>query len=179
MTAQPKDELNRKARERMAAYRQTPEYREWLHQSRELRRSLKEKYRRQAGAKPRDVMREAAEAKRELAAARKALREAVSSRHDAHVRRFNSVMANRKAYASRYAIDAQAERERSAMRKRALREGYVRQLLRGMGMTNDDITPEMIEMKREAMLFVRLAREIRKAIANHNEENHEAITEHA
>ena len=35
-----------KARERMARRRQTPEYREWLRRSRELRRGLKEKYRR-------------------------------------------------------------------------------------------------------------------------------------
>jgi len=163
----------------MAARRQTPEYREWLLQSRELRRSLKEKYRRQAGCKPRDVYRLAASAKRELALARKALREALASSHDAHVRRYRAIVASRNAYASRYASDAQSERERSAARKRALPDSYVRQLLRNMGMTNDEITPEMIEMQREATLFRRLAREIRKAIANHNEENHEAITEHA
>lgn len=47
--AQSKEELNAKARARQAAYRETQAYKDWLVASRELRRSLKEKYRRQAG----------------------------------------------------------------------------------------------------------------------------------
>jgi len=179
MTAQSKAELNRKARERMAVHRQTPEYREWLRRSREMRKQLKAKYRRDAGATPRDVIREAADAKRALAVARKALRDAVNALHDAHVDRYQKVMYSRRKAASRYALDPQAQRDRQAARKRAAPDSYVRQMLRSMGIANDEITPEMIEMKREAMLFRRLSRQIRKAIANHKEENHEAITEHA
>lgn len=41
------------ARARMAARRGTPEYAQWLENSRELRRQLKEKYRREAGVKSR------------------------------------------------------------------------------------------------------------------------------
>lgn len=50
--AQTKEELNAKARVRMAAHRETQAYQDWLVASRELRRALKEKYRRQAGALP-------------------------------------------------------------------------------------------------------------------------------
>ena len=176
-TPKTDDAARAKARERMAAYRKTPEYQDWLQRSRELRRGLKEKYRRQAGAKPRDA--QAAAEKREQEAAARRLRDGVRGLHDAHVKRFDFLRRERASFAKRYANDPQAERERSAARKLALREGYVRQLLRNMGITNDEIAPEMIELKREAMLFKRLARQIRKAIANHNEENHEAITEHA
>ena len=177
MTAQSKADLNRKARERMAAHRQTPEYQDWLQRSRELRRQLKAKYRRQAGCKTRDPEERAARLAQQQA--RREQRAMLAALHDAHVKRFRAVIANRKAYANRYAIDAQSERERAAARKRALREGYVRQLLRSMGMANEEITPEMIDMKREATQFRRLAREIRRVIKNRNEENHEAIIEHA
>ena len=50
--AQTKEELNAKARVRMAAHRETQAFQDWLVASRELRRGLKEKYRRQAGALP-------------------------------------------------------------------------------------------------------------------------------
>lgn len=52
------EERKEKARIRMAAYRQTDAYKEWLQSSRELRRSLKEKYRREAGATPRSELAE-------------------------------------------------------------------------------------------------------------------------
>lgn len=50
--AQSKEELNRKARERQAAWRKTPDYQRWLEESRERRKELKAKYRRQSGAFP-------------------------------------------------------------------------------------------------------------------------------
>lgn len=175
MTAQSKDELNRKARERMAARRQTPEYREWLLQSRELRRSLKEKYRRQAGAKPRDVYRKAATEKRALAAERKALREAVNALHDAHVRKHQYVMKYRRQYES----NPEWHRARSAARKAALPDSYVLELLRYTGFPAEAASPEVIELKREALQFRRLSRQIRKEIFNHAKEStHEGITQH-
>lgn len=45
---------NERARLRMAEWRKTDDYRKWLVRSRERRRKLKEKYRRQAGVSPRE-----------------------------------------------------------------------------------------------------------------------------
>lgn len=61
----------KKAREWMAEYRKTDEYREWLISSRELRRTLKEKYRRQKGALTRDEIAARASARAAAAEARR------------------------------------------------------------------------------------------------------------
>ena len=180
MTTQSKAELNRKARERMAAYRQTPEYREWWQRSREMRKQLKAKYRREAGATPRDVIKDRAEAKRAKAADQRAVREALALLHDAHVMRYAAVMRARAYYAKRWLADPAAERARSARRKQALPDSYVAEQLRAGGFPADAIDAYVLELKREAIQFRRLSRAVRKAISQQTKErDHEAITQHA
>ena len=90
VTQEAKDRARVRSRERMAAYRATPEYRVWLIESRELRRSLKEKYRREAGIKSID---ESRVQKEKLKAEKESVREAIklaSALHDAHVLTFKS-----------------------------------------------------------------------------------------
>lgn len=179
--AQTRDELNRKARERMAAYRQTPEYREWWQRSREMRKQLKAKYRREAGATPRpDGYREQAAAKRAKAADQRAVREALALLHDAHVKRYAAVMRARRCYAKRWSADPAAERARSAKRKQALPDSYVAEQLRAGGFPADAIDAHVLELKREVIQFRRLSRAVRKAISQQTKErDHEAITQHA
>ena len=162
------EELSRKARERMAAHRQTPKYREWLERSRELRRALKAKYRRQAGAKPRDP--QAAAAKLELAQERRVLREALQLLHDAHVARYRRVMREREKSARQYAKDPGKQRSRSAARKLALPDSYVVEQLGYGGFPREAITEKVIELKREALQFRRLSRQVRAAISDQQEE---------
>lgn len=172
-----KDEINRKARERMAAYRQTPEYQDWYARSRELRRSLKEKYRRAAGVKPRDT--QATARKRAKAEADRLLREEVRALHDAHVKRYRGVLQARAAYARRYARNPEGQCARVTAYKHALPDAYVALQIRLMGIDGAVITPALIELKREAMLFGRLSREAKRLISNQRKEEHEAVREHA
>lgn len=176
-TPKTDDAARAKARERMAAYRKTPEYQDWLLRSRELRRGLKEKYRRQAGAKPRDA--QAAAEKREQEAAARRLRDEVRGLHDAHVKRFDFLRRARESYAKRYARSPELERARATAKKRALVDHYVAYQLRQMGISSDAINAELIELKREVIRFRRLSREAWTQICNQRKEDHEAITEHA
>lgn len=77
------------ARRRMAIWRTTPAYAQWLIDSRELRRSLKEKYRRNSGATPREEIKARAEKRKEEQKEREKRRidkeNARSLLHDAHV----------------------------------------------------------------------------------------------
>lgn len=176
-TPKTDDAARAKARERMAAYRKTPEYQDWLQRSRELRRGLKQKYRRQAGAKPRDA--QAVAEKREQEAVARRLRDEVRGLHDAHVKRFRCVMASRRKAASRYVSDPDGERARSAARKRALPDSYVVEQLACGGFPRDAVTPWVIELKREAIQFRRLSRQARAQISNQAKEStHEGIAEH-
>lgn len=171
------EDARAKARERMAAYRQTPEYRDWLLRSRELRRGLKEKYRRQAGVKPRDA--QAAAEKREQEAAAHGLREEVRGLHDAHVKRFVGMRRAREAYVRRYVAFPERERARVSKYKEALADFYVAQQLRSMGVPQEAVTAELIEIKREALRFRRLSRQARSLIENQRKEEHETVAEHA
>lgn len=166
-----------KARERMAAYRKTPEYQDWLIRSRELRKGLKDKYRRQAGAKPRDL--QAAAKKREQRSLARIQLEQVRRLHDAHVKRFKSVRKARMAYARRYARFADSERSRSSAAKHALVDSYVSYQLRQMGISADAINAELIELKREVIRFRRISREVKNLVCNYRKENHETVEEHA
>lgn len=83
--AQSKEELNRKARERMAARRKTPEYQAWLEESRERRKELKTKYRRAAGARPIEQVASDAAERRRQEQADKAERCVARSQPDGHV----------------------------------------------------------------------------------------------
>lgn len=173
---QSKEECNRKARERMAARRQTPEYRDWLLRSQDLRRALKEKYRRQRGVAPRGQAK--AERLVKQVAAR-TLREEKRHLHDAHVRRYVRVMKDREKFAKRWARDRAGEIARVSAYKARLPDAYVAQQLRAMGIARAAVTPELMELKREAMQFGRLAREAKKLINNQRKEEHETVTEHA
>lgn len=178
MAGQSRDELNRKARERMAAYRQTPEYQDWLQRSRELRRQLKAKYRRDAGAMPRDP--EATAAKRARRDAARERRAVVAALHDAHVKRFRHVMRYRAQSARRYESNPEWHRARSAARKAALPDAYVLEQLRYSGFPAEAASAGVIELKREAIQFRRLSRQIRKEISNQPKEvSHESITQHS
>lgn len=84
-----KDRLREEARLKAEARRKTDGYKQWLEQSRELRRSYKEKYRRLAGALSlgqlqvqRDAVRAERDVQRQAAVA--------AALHDAHVREFKS-----------------------------------------------------------------------------------------
>lgn len=175
--AQTKTEENSKARERMAAYRETPEYQAWLIRSRELRRALKEKYRRQSGVQPRDL--QAMAAKRAAKDSARRLREEMRGLHDAHVRRYARGLVDREKFARRYASNPRAEIARVSAYKRALPDAYVAQQIRLMGVSSDAITPKLIELKREAMLFGRLSREAKNLISNQRKVEHETVSEHA
>lgn len=177
MDRQSRDELNRKARERMAAYRQTPEYQDWLQRSRELRRQLKAKYRRDAGVTPRDPA--AAAVRRARRAAARERRAVVAALHDAHVKRFRYVMRYRAQSASRYESNPEWHRARSAARKAALPDAYVLEQLRYGGFPAEAASAEVIELKREAIQFRRLSRQIRREISNQaKESSHEGIKQH-
>lgn len=166
MAAQSSDELNRKARERMAAYRRTPEYQDWLQRSRELRKQLKAKYRREAGATPRDAIKEAADAKRAKAAEQRRVREAKASLHDAHVRRYRDVLNWRESGRKQWLQNPEPRRVRQAARRVELVDWYVRQQLRDMGFPADAINEHVMQLKREAILFRRLSRLIKNEISN-------------
>lgn len=178
MAAQSRDELNRKARERMAAYRRTPEYQDWLQRSRELRKQLKAKYRRDAGVKPRDL--DASAARRAKHEAARERREVVAALHDAHVKRFCCVMRDRAKAARNYESNPERHRARSAARKAALPDSYVLEQLRCGGFPAEAASAEVIGLKREAIQFRRLSRQIRREISNQaKESSHEGITQHS
>lgn len=98
MTEAQKEAYKKTNKERMAAFRLTPEYQVWLEKSRELRRELKAKYRREAGVLTRDERKARAESARKRRLEEK--RSAVL--HDAHVRLFKT---NTIQYKWRYAND--------------------------------------------------------------------------
>lgn len=84
--AMTNEERNAKAKARMAAYRQTPEYQAWLSESRELRKALKTKYRRAAGAKTREQIAADAAAKQHQVQQVQVERQVARLQPDAHVR---------------------------------------------------------------------------------------------
>lgn len=170
MRRQSRDELNRKARERMAAYRQTPEYQDWLQRSRELRRQLKAKYRRDAGATPLDAIKEAADAKRAMAAEQRRVREALAALHDAHVRRYRDVLSWRESGRRQWLQNPEPRRTRQAARRAELVDWYVRQVLCETGFPVDAIDAHVMELKREAILLRRLSRQIKNEISNQAKE---------
>ena len=73
---------NRNSAERAAKWRNTPDYQRWLVESRDRRRQLKEKYRRQRGVKTLAQRKQEAVQRKQDAAQRKST---TYGRHDAHV----------------------------------------------------------------------------------------------
>jgi hypothetical protein len=139
---------------------------------------LKRKYRRQAGARLRTEIHAAAQAKREAADKAKALRLAKPQLHDAHVRRYVSVISSRKSSAKRYAANPQEQSARASRYKQALPDAYVIQNLKIMGIMPETVTPELIELKRESMQYRRLAKEIKTTLKTNWKAEHETITKH-
>lgn len=71
----------RKSAERMAEWRKTPDYQRWIFESRERRRHLKEKYRRQKGIKSREQLK----AERATAAIHRRRESHAARKHESHV----------------------------------------------------------------------------------------------
>jgi len=74
-----------------------------------------------------------------------------------------------KRYGEKYRINNKAEinkRQRTYNRKarKDLKRVYVKDQIKKMGVENKDITPQMIELKRELMLFHRLLKEVSNGI---------------
>lgn len=170
-----REQINAEARERMAEYRKTPEFRVWFEQSRELRRALKEKYRRAAGARPRQEIADEAAKRRAQAAQRMAMR----SIHDAHVKKYWRVIKSRSKVKEWYAVNADKKRAYVIDRRDALTDAYVVQNLKSMGIEPNQITENLVSLKREAMQFRRLVKKAKTAISNHLKESHETVPKHA
>lgn len=107
------EERNAKAKARMAAYRQTPEYQAWLTESRERRKALKAKYRRAAGAKTRDQMAADAAARQHQVQLVQAERQVARAQPDEHVRAWlqHCKQSKRKAVAKELRVPVERLRE--------------------------------------------------------------------
>ena len=87
---------------------------------------------------------------------------------DAHVQRYRVLKRARDRAAAAYRNDPDRERARTRMRKAALCDEYVVQNLRAMGLSNEVISPALIDLKREAMALRRIARELLHAAKQSN-----------
>jgi len=172
-----KEELNEEARLRMAEYRKTPEFKLYLEQSRENRNRLKTKYRREAGARPRSEISEQAKAGRDAKQAAKQQKQQ-KQLHDSHVSKYFRVIKIRAKSAAEYASRPDAVKQRAAKRRNSLNDSYVLQNIKAMGVPSEAITPELIEMKREAMQFRRLSLQAKTILTNHQKEKHETLAKH-
>lgn len=148
LTETQRAERNEKARLRAAQWRKSPQYQDWLEKSREKRKQLKEKYRRQQGCEPQQL-RSARKAEKELQR-----RLEMQSKEEARIAleaafvgpRIPEEHRARIEYAARYSADEAfraKERARTVRRKKALPDWYVKHLL---GMKN---APEsLVKLKR-------------------------------
>jgi len=119
-----------------------------------------------------------AQLKREAESSAKALKQAVCTLHDAHVKRYAGVLKSRAKAAEKYRTNPQSERDRVSRYKQRLPDAYVIQNLKAAGILLGVITPSLIELKREAMDYARLARHIKSTVKNHLKEQNETITKH-
>lgn len=148
------DEYLKKARDRQSVRRNTEAYRQWLVESKELRRKLKEKYRRQCGARQISEVRKEAEEKR------------IKKRKlEEERRQFDDVFCGPRIpsdpkirYSIRYAASEdfrRAERDRTRAQKANLANWYVKYLL---GVKDAPI--DLIELKRVHMKIKRYLGEL-------------------
>ena len=144
---------------------------------RNWRLEYKRQQRIKAGAKSRADIVAVAQAKREAKAQIK-LQQQEAEKHDCHVRRYMRALADRAKYAKRYAENTIAERERTSLHKQKLPDSYVRQQLVYFGIPKEVITPELIELMRQAMDARRISKTIKRAIKDHWKEENETITKH-
>lgn len=166
----------------MALWRQTPEYRIWLEKSRENRIRLKAKYRREKGVATREE-KAAASKQRRLAMAKadahvKLYRSLAEALHQAHVVRYHLALRDRAKYQRRWQTDPKRERDRVRKYKAALPDAYVISNIKAMGISPEQITPDLVALKREAMSFRRLSLQAKTILTNHNKETHESLTKH-
>ena len=94
---------------------------------------------------------------------------------ESHVKRFYYLKNAREKYAKRYIESHEEEKQRSRKSKADLKNAYIRQQLRGMGISNEAMTPELIELKREQLILRRLSREAEQAAVKQMENEHETI----
>lgn len=90
--------------------------------------------------------------------------------HDSHVRRY--VQMERDRVRTRRAYWSRPEEFRASKRraKSELRDFYVAYQLREMGVAATEITPEILELKREQILLRRLSRSLKSAARDHMKE---------
>lgn len=159
--AQSKEERNKKAVERMAEYRKTEAYQRWLIESRERRKALKEKYRRERGCKPRT---EIADQKKQRAAEK--------DRQQEERRRFKAQfigpprpsagMSAAEYQRWRYRNDCgEYQKKKKARHVCKCSDSYVAQQI---GMPVECVPEEVISFKREQILFSRVVKKLRKQI---------------
>ena len=174
---QYKARRNEESRVRMAAYYKTDAYKQYLINSRERRRLYKESRRRRAGIQPKGTatrkMEEAAQAKRDA----KNKEEALWS--ESHVKRYTKIMRNRRKAMERWENNREEEKARARKAIADMKPAYIRQQLKSMGINRNQITPELMEMKREQLSMRRLSREADIAASKQLKEEYEAITKHA
>lgn len=139
----------------------------------EWKREYKRMLRRKAGARLRSEMKKNADEKRKSADEKRAKR-----LHDSHVKRYHAVIYSREKYKKMYETNPEKERERQAKRKKALPDSYVIQNIVSMGISVNVVTPELIELKREAIQFKRMSKTIRKTVNDQLKEINETITKH-
>ena len=173
VTEEAKERNRTKQRERMAAFRLTPAYQVWLDNSRENRKRLKEKYRREAGKRLRSEIQEEAKKKREASTSVKG-----PKLHDAHVKCHARVVYSRKRSAEKYERNPDYERERVSNYKKKLPDAYVIQNLKAAGFPVETISPNVINLKREAMLFRRLSLQAKTILKTLWKEQNETINQH-
>lgn len=154
----------------------------------EYMREYKRIQRRKAGARLREDITAATQAKREAIEIKRALKPKL---HEAHVKRYLYLLDSRAKYAAKYKANPQAEIDRQSRRKQTdvykaqqkayrqkLPDSYVIQSLKSTGIPLDVITQRLIKLKREAMQYGRLSRHTKSTIKNHLKENNETITKH-
>ena len=130
---------------------------------RQKRNALKLKYRREAAAAKRVAVAE---------------RQAITQLHEAHVKRYDRILYDRKKALEAHRVNPGKGRARASKRRQSLNDSYVIQNLKQMGIPVAAITPSLIAMKNESMGYRRLSRITRSTIQQHLEKENEAITKH-
>lgn len=139
---------------------------------------LKRKYRKERGSKSRAEITAKVETARQAQAPKTALKKAIAYLHDAHVRRYKTLIKSRfnaREYYKKHAVEV---RQKKSQYKANLADSYVVYNLKRGGMPDAAITEKVIELKREAMECTRLMRMLKTAIKNDWKETNETIAKH-
>jgi len=98
--------------------------------------------------------------------------------HDEHVRRYQRRIKNRAKFAERYKARGDVERERVKRYKAQLPDAYILEKLALHGFARSDVSPQLIELKRDQLHMRRLARQLKEAAHQVHKEEYESITKH-